>query len=109
MPGNYPIYGFCIVHAVDSTQLRYPLVMDAVWIVKDQEVWKSWLVVDQALDDPKGISIGRSFRGGPEWAPHNMVDVVVRLQSDEGTMLLRAANQYIGAIIHMSDSTTSHK
>ncbi len=99
IPDDHPIYGTCFVHAIDSTPLPPSLTMDVMWIVYNQEVWKTQLSEKHTQIVPQHITISKTFRNGPKWGPDVHVDVIVRVRYNEGsTQLLRASNQRIGGV-----------
>lgn len=96
-PNGKPLIALIYVTATDSIRLPSNISVDAVWIVYNNEVWKSWLS-DANPSSPQQIPnrIEKVARDGPKWGPHVFVDVIVRVYNGSGTsFLLRASNQWI--------------
>jgi hypothetical protein len=98
MRSDQPVYGQCIVRAIDSTDLPASLTIDGIWIVNGQEVWKGWVGRDPRIEELFQYGIVRIIKDGPMWGPFARVDVIVRLRFEDSTILLRAVNQYIAGV-----------
>ena len=94
-PDGQPLLAILYITAADTAQLPSSISADAVWIVHNQEVWKSWLANDPS-QQPRN-RIAKMARDGPKWEPGIYVPVIVRVVNGQGkTFLLRADNQFIG-------------
>jgi hypothetical protein len=96
-PDGKPLSGVVYITALDSLPITNRLSSDAVWIVYNQQVWKSWFSSQQFPPNEIGKhQLARIFNNGPKWGPHVFVDVIVRLTDAQGnTHLLRASKQWI--------------
>ena len=96
-PNGKPLISFIYVTATDTAQLPSSISTDAVWIVYNNQVWKSWFTNEPiARDLLKPNRIVKIAREGPKWGPDVNVDVIVRVYDGKGTqLLLRAPNQWI--------------
>jgi hypothetical protein len=96
-PGGKPLIAIIYVTATDTAQLPSSISTDAVWVVYNNQVWKSWFTNELAPDELKPNRIVKIAREGPKWGPHVYVDVIVRVYDGKGgTLLLRAPKQWIG-------------
>jgi hypothetical protein len=94
-PEGKPLIAVISVTATDTTPLPPSITADAVWIVYEDQVWKSWLA-NPGTPEQRPNQIVRVARDGPTWGPNVFVDVIVRILDGEGTgQLLRASNQPI--------------
>ena len=94
-PDGHPLLAILYITAADTAQLQSSISADAVWIVHNQEVWKSWLANDPS-QQPRN-RIAKMARDGPKWGPGIYVPVIVRVVNGQGkTYLLRADDQFIG-------------
>lgn len=86
------------VTAIDTIQIPSNISADAVWIVHNNQVWKSWLSnKDAPAPEFKPNRIVKVARDGPKWGPDVYVDVIVRVTDGKGrSQLLRGSKQYIG-------------
>ena len=93
-----PLIALVYVTGVDTMQLPITISADAVWIVYNNQAWKSWLVnQDIPPADVKQNCLVKIARDGPKWGPYIYVDVIVRVRNGDGSsQLLRASEQYIG-------------
>jgi hypothetical protein len=75
------------------------IVIDAAWLVYNDEVWKSWLSVISSVYEPaRPDQIKLRARHGPTWNTDVPVDVIVRVNDSKGnTFLLQAPKQSIGS------------
>lgn len=97
-PDGKPLIAIVYVTATDTAQLPSSISTDAVWIVNNNQVWKSWFTNEPiAPSELKPYRIVKIAREGPKWGPHIYVDVIVRVIDRQGNhKLLRARNQWIG-------------
>lgn len=97
-PDGKPLIAIIYVTATDTAQLPSSISTDAVWIVYNNQVWKSWFTNEPiAPSELKPNRIVKIAREGPKWGPHVNVDVIVRVYDGKGArLLLRAPNQWIG-------------
>jgi hypothetical protein len=87
--------GVIKVEAADGGPLPEGLSIASVWLTTGDEIWKP--------DDlePRGSAGGTSeleviARGGPEWRPNTLVDVVARIEDGDGVRRnLRAPDQRV--------------
>jgi hypothetical protein len=97
-PGGKPLIAIIYVTATDTVRLPGSISTDAVWMVYNDQVWKSWFT-DEPISpgELKPNRIVKIAREGPKWGPNVNVDVIVRVYDGKGaSRLLRAANQWIG-------------
>lgn len=96
-PDGHPLIAIIYVTATDTAQLPSSISADAVWIVYEQQVWKSWFTNEPIPPDQQRPNrIVKLARDGPKWGPGIYVSVIVRvIDSQGGTSLLRAPNQFI--------------
>ncbi|MCL5029626.1 MAG: hypothetical protein M1480_11505 [Bacteroidetes bacterium] len=86
------------IETVDSSKISSSIIADAIYIVNDNQVWKSYLRDESPGSDLiKPYRIVKIARDGPKWGPRIYVDVVVRLRVNLNIYLLKASKQYIGA------------
>lgn len=97
-PDGKPLIAICYITATDTTKLQGTITADAVWIVNNDKVWKSWFTNEPHTPDPSRKNrIEKIVRNGPKWGPHITVDVIVRISDKSGhSQLLRASDQWIG-------------
>jgi hypothetical protein len=97
-PEGKPLIAIIYVTATDAAQLPSSISADAVWIVYQNQVWKSWFTNEPvASTELKPYRIVRIAREGPQWGPRITVDVIVRVLDGRGnSQFLRAKNQWIG-------------
>lgn len=97
-PDGKPLIAIIYVTATDTAQLPSSISTDAVWLVYNNQVWKSWFTNEPiAPSELKPNRIVRIAREGPKWGPHMYVNVIVRVHDGKGGILfLRAHNQWIG-------------
>lgn len=94
-PDGKPLLGVVCITAMDGLVFGNAISSDAVWVVYNQKVWKSWLT--DASNGGRTNQLAKSFSDGPKWGPLVSVDVVVRLKDDKGKVyFLRASKQIIG-------------
>ncbi len=95
-PDGKPLIAVLYVTATDTVPLPGSISADAVWIVYDNQVWKSWLRDDPAAGENKRYRLVKIAREGPNWGPGVAVDVVVRVfDGSHNAFLLRAPSQWI--------------
>lgn len=95
-PDGKPLIGIAYIDGIDSASLPSTIKADAIWIVYDGQVWKSFFS-NESSNPQKPNRLEKVVRNGPKWGPGVYVDVIVRLlDGGEGAHLLRAAHQYIG-------------
>lgn len=97
-PNGKPLIAIIYVTATDTAKLPNSISADAVWIVFNNQVWKSWFTNEQiASSELRPNRIVKIAREGPKWGPHVNVDVIVRVLDGRGNIhLLRAPDQRIG-------------
>lgn len=99
-PDGTPLIAICYVTKTDSTQLPGGISADAVYIVYNNRVWKSWFTNESIPSfELKPNRIVKYVREGPKWGPQINVDVIVRVTDDRGHyQLLRASDQWINRV-----------
>lgn len=97
-PDGQPLFAQCIITSTDTLDITKSISADAVWIVYQSQVWKSWLSSPTNPPDTKWRNcVAKVALNGPKWGPHVNVDVIVRvIDSKRRTQLLRASDQWIG-------------
>ena len=94
-PDGKPLIALIYITATDTAPLPESISSDAVWIVYNNQVWKSWSE-PIAPDERKPNRIAKIARDGPKWGPHVRADVIVRVYDGVcNAHMLRAANQWI--------------
>lgn len=94
-PEGKPLLGVVFITAMDGLVFGNAISSDAVWVVYNQKVWKSWLT--NASNGGRTNQLAKSFSDGPKWGPLVSVEVVVRLKDDQNNIyFLRASKQWIG-------------
>ncbi len=99
-PPNKNILGFIFITSLDSVKLPSNLTSDAVWLVKDNTVWKSFFsneIIPPGVQNP--YRLVKNIRNGPEWEPcMECLTVVVRVyDAAKHRYFLKASNQSIGS------------
>lgn len=95
-PDGEALIALIWVTAVDSLEFPSSVDADWLWVIKDEELWRTKLSNEQrpAYDDYK---LEKFAREGPKWGPKIFVDVVVRLvDKEKRTYLLKTSDQWIG-------------
>jgi hypothetical protein len=97
-PKGKPLIAIIYISATDTAKLPPTLSSDAVWIVHNRQVWKSWFTGESIpSSEQKPNRLVKIARNGPKWGPRVFVDVVVRLYDRQNQIyFLRAPNQFIG-------------
>lgn len=94
-PDGKPLIAIVYVTATDTARLPISISTDAIWVVFNNQVWKSWFTNQQIMTN--GLNqIAKLARDGPKWGPEVYVDVIVRVKHGQGNQFLRASNQWIG-------------
>jgi len=96
-PDGKPLISLVYITAIDTTQLPESITSDAVWIVYNDQVWRSWFTNEPGgPSELKPYLIVKIAREGPKWGPNVSVDVIVRVTDGRGnSQFLRAPNQPI--------------
>jgi hypothetical protein len=94
-----PLTAVVYVETADSSSFPPSVSADAVWIVRGDEVWKSFLAEE---DPPPGElrpnRLWKIARNGPTWPVDHPVEVIVRLLvANDSSRFLRASQQCINA------------
>ncbi|MGA2784859.1 MAG: hypothetical protein ABSF09_09210 [Candidatus Bathyarchaeia archaeon] len=99
-PDGKPLIAIIYVTGIDTAQLPGSISTDAVWIVYNNQVWKSWYSNESIPpDELRPNRIVKIARNGPTWGPNVYVDVIVRVHDVNGaTLMLRAPNQWINRV-----------
>ena len=91
-----PLVAIVYVTAVDSMQLSPNISADGIWVIYNNQVWKSWLSSESTPPGTKSNCLVKFAREGPKWGPNVFVDVIVRVTNGNGgSQLLRSSRQYI--------------
>ncbi len=94
---GHPLIAIVYLTAVDTIPLPKNISADGIWIVYNNEVWKSWLTSESTPPEIKPNRLVKVAREGPKWGPNVFVDVIVRITDGKGgSQLLRGSKQYIG-------------
>lgn len=98
-PDGTPLTAICYVEGTDTTRVPSTISADAVWIINDGQVWKSWFTDELPPTEEVPNRIVKYARNGPKWGPQINVDVIVRVTDGQGhSQLLRASDQYIARL-----------
>ena len=93
-PGGQPLNAVVFIQASDSSEIPVALEADAIYIINQDEVWKSFF--DDNIPPENSVTqLVRIARDGPKWEPGIYVDVIVSLTYGKDKMLIRAADQLI--------------
>lgn len=96
-PDGKPLIALIYIETPDSSNLPSSISSDAVYIVNNNQVWKTFFSSeDRPPDELKPYRITKIARDGPKWGPNVYVDVVVRILHGNKKYLLKAGRQYIG-------------
>ncbi len=97
-PEGRPLIGVLTVKTADGSALPADLAVEAVWIVRGDEIWTAPSLEQRPrAEPPRGREI--VVRGGPKWKPGIAVDAIVRIRDGAGrTILLRAPKQKLRAV-----------
>jgi hypothetical protein len=99
MPGNPEngLMAWIEVTAINPGKLPSSIDVDALWIVKEHEVWKSWFSDEERPpEEHEPNQIVKIARNGPYWPTKIYVTVVVRvINSQFGASLLSVSHQLI--------------
>jgi len=96
-PDGKPLIALVYIETPDSSSLPATLNPDAIYIVYNNQVWKSFFSTEERPpDELKSFRITKIARNGPKWGPNIYVDVIVRIMVGDKVYLLRANAQYIG-------------
>ena len=82
------------VETLDKSAIPVDVVVDGMWVVNGDEVWRANPREEQPRTEPTKLEV--VAREGPRWGPGITVDVVVRLKGPDGAnAFVRAAGQPI--------------
>ncbi len=96
-PNGKPLIALVYIETVDSSVISSSIIANAVYIVYNNQVWKSFFTDGNlSPSELKSYRIAKIVREGPKWGPNVYVDVIVRIMSENKFLLLRASDQYIG-------------
>jgi len=96
-PNGKPLIALVYIETPDSSNLPSSMNSNAIYIVYNNQVWKSFFSTEERPpDEMKPFRITKIARDGPKWGPNVYVDVIVRIKVGEKVYLLRAGEQYIG-------------
>jgi hypothetical protein len=95
-PDGRSLRALIFIVAIDSLPFPSSLDADSLWVIKENDLWITTLTDYDAPINYEYKLSKRAQEEGPKWGPEIYVDVVVRIVDDEdGTYLLRAADQWI--------------
>lgn len=95
-PDGKPLIALAYIQTTDSSTISSSIDADAIYIVYNNQVWKSFFSNEILTpDDLRPYRIGRIAREGPKWGPDVYVDVIVRTKAGDQDYLLKAGRQYI--------------
>lgn len=94
-----PMIVFAFVQTADSSLIPDKIYPHSVYVIKDnEEIWKSEFTHEDRPDEEQSphkiIAVARK---GPYWGPDILVDVVVKLEFNGKSFLLKASDQNISA------------
>lgn len=97
-PDGRPLVAVITLTTADSSQFPASASADALWIVYNNQIWKSYFTSEPIGDRlQRPYQYARIAREGPKWGPFVFVDVVVRVYDSHGNaQLLHAPHQWIG-------------
>lgn len=89
-----PLIATVRVGTSDKSLMPVDVVVDGMWVVNGDEVWRATPREEQPRSEPTKFEV--VARDGPRWGPGITVDVVVRLRASGGeNAFVRAAGQPI--------------
>jgi hypothetical protein len=95
-PDGKPLIALVYIETPDSSSLPASLNPNSIYIVYNNQVWKSFFSTEERPpDELKAFRVTKIARDGPKWGPNVYVDVIVRIMVGENVYLLRASEQYI--------------
>jgi hypothetical protein len=95
-PNGKPLIAVVYIETPDSSEMPASLNPNAIYIVYNNQVWKSFFSTEERPpDELKPFRITKIARDGPKWGPNVYVDVIVRILAGDKVYLLRASEQYI--------------
>jgi hypothetical protein len=96
-PNGKPLIALVYIETPDNSDIPVPLDPNAIYIVYNNQVWKSFFSTEERPpDELKPFRITKIARDGPKWGPNVYVDVIVRILDGDKVYLLKASEQYIG-------------
>jgi hypothetical protein len=96
-PNGKPLIALVYIEISDSSNIPSSMNSDAIYIVYNNQVWKSFFSTEERPpDEMKPFRLTKIARNGPKWGPNVYVDVIVRILVGDKVYLLRASEQYIG-------------
>ncbi len=96
-PNGKALIALVYIETPDSSNLPSSMNPDAIYIVYNNQVWKSFFSAEEGSpDEMEPFRITKIARDGPKWGPNAYVDVIVRILVGDKVYLLRASEQYIG-------------
>ena len=95
-PNGKPLIALVFIETVDSSDISSSINSDAIYMVNNNQVWKSFFKEEDLPDDQeKTYRLTHIAREGPKWGPDIYVGVVVRIEFKNEYYLLKASYQYI--------------
>ena len=96
-PDGKPLIALAYIETQNGSNLPSELSADAIYIVHNNQVWKSFFSTEQRPpSEIKPDRLTKIARNGPKWGPGVYVDVIVRVKQGNNEYLLKADSQYIG-------------
>lgn len=97
-PDGKPLIAIIYITATDTAKLPPTMSSDAVWIVHNRQVWKSWFTGESIPpSEQKPNRLVKVARNAPKWGPGVFVDVIIRFNGRQNQIyFLRSPNQFIG-------------
>jgi hypothetical protein len=92
-PNDRSLRVFFSAVAAGSGELPADLIPEQVWVIRDTTVWN--ISVPAATIHRTRGKLAAMVWGGPQWAPGDSVDVVVRYRTKSGIRLVRSARRAI--------------
>lgn len=97
-PDGHPLIALIYIVTADRSDLPAQLNPEAVYIVYQDQVWKSFFSTEyRSPQEIRPFRITKIARDGPKWGPDVQVEVIVRLWAGNDVYLLRAGDQTIGS------------
>ena len=84
------------VTETDSLSISQEINATTLFVINDDEVWETPFSEEDRPPTPE-YKLEKVARDGPKWGPNILVTVVVEIEMDGSTYLLKASDQYIGA------------
>ena len=94
-PDGRPLIAIIWVNEVDSLPIIQNLNATTLYVINYDEVWATPFSDEDPSPSPE-YKLEKIARNGAKWEPKILVTVVVKIEFNGSTYLLKASDQYIG-------------